>query len=467
MKINDIQPFLMEGIKFGQKEISDILSRSDDFNVGIEYEFRPNDDQKDNLEDWFKEYNIGNISETATEHDNMLEVITEKMDVGTAIKHLSNMFKLISDKEIEVPSMAGLHISISTNKYSLSDINLSKFLVLMNAEYLHGLFPERRHTKSIADKLLKNVNVEFDKFTKEVVGDIEEQIYRSLGEKEQTIKISDYSKVDMSGRIELRFFGGENYHKQLDTIKNELFRALFLLEIAYTDLHQKQYYRELYDLLLSNEQQLINKVLNNPVIIRVIDNPSEKVQLAAVNQNGNVIGYIIEKGIIPSEKVQLAAVNQNGWAIEFIKNPSEKVQLAAVNKSSFAIKYIDNPSEKVQLAAIKQNGWAIEFIKNPSEDVQIAAVNQNGGAIKYIDNPTEEVQLAAVTKNGFAIQFIDKPSKEVQLAAVKQNGHIIQYIVNPSEDVQLAAVKQNGRAIRFIDNPSEKVKALHKELWKS
>ena len=59
MKINDIQPFLMEGIKFGQKEISEILSRSDDFNVGIEYEFRPNEEQKEHLGEWPKPLHFG------------------------------------------------------------------------------------------------------------------------------------------------------------------------------------------------------------------------------------------------------------------------------------------------------------------------------------------------------------------------------------------------------------------------
>ena len=47
---------------------------------------------------------------------------------------------------------------------------------------------------------------------------------------------------------------------------------------------------------------------------------------------------------------------QNG----IIDNPSEELQLAAVNQNGLAIEHIDNPSEEVQLAAATQNGQARE-----------------------------------------------------------------------------------------------------------
>jgi hypothetical protein len=69
---------------------------------------------------------------------------------------------------------------------------------------------------------------------------------------------------------------------------------------------------------------------------------NEFIQINLVQKNGLAIYYIINKGIISSEKVQLAAVNQNGWVIQYIKNPSEKVQLAAVNNDAYSIDYIKN-----------------------------------------------------------------------------------------------------------------------------
>jgi hypothetical protein len=43
-----------------------------------------------------------------------------------------------------------------------------------------------------------------------------------------------------------------------------------------------------------------------------------------------------------------------GYLIKFIDHPSERVQLAAVRKNAYSIRYIQNPSEKVkQLARSK------------------------------------------------------------------------------------------------------------------
>jgi hypothetical protein len=152
-------------------------------------------------------------------------------------------------------------------------------------------------------------------------------------------------------------------------------------------------------------------------------------------------------------------MSEDDWAIVFQmnENPSQELQLAAVEQNGYAIYYIKNPSEAVQLAAVKQNGGAIYNIKNPSEAVQLAAVKQNGRAIEYIKNPSEAVQLAAVEQDGGAIYHIKNPSEAVQLAAVKQNGLAIYNIKNPSEAVQLAAVQNNGDAIRYIKNPSDRV----------
>jgi hypothetical protein len=182
-------------------------------------------------------------------------------------------------------------------------------------------------------------------------------------------------------------------------------------------------------------------------------NPSLKVQLAAVKKDGLAIKYIQN----PSPEVQLAAGSECGWAIEYIKNPSEQVQMAAVKQAGRAIVYIKNPSEQVQMAAVKKDGQAIEYIKNPSPEVQLAAGSQYGLAIKYIKNPSEQVQMAAVSQDGWAIEHIKNPSEQVQMAAVNKNGRAIEHIKNPSEQVQMAAVNKNGRAIVYIKNPSEQV----------
>jgi hypothetical protein len=78
-----------------------------------------------------------------------------------------------------------------------------------------------------------------------------------------------------------------------------------------------------------------------------------------------------------SPKHQYMAIWDNPFSIKNIDNPSEKLQLTAVNRRGNAIKYIKDPSEQVQLAAVKQNGEAIKYIDNPSEQVKLAAAAYN------------------------------------------------------------------------------------------
>jgi len=216
---------------------------------------------------------------------------------------------------------------------------------------------------------------------------------------------------------------------------------------------------------LARKYPILWKIFN-PIAVKnqsliLNQNPSEAIQLAAVQQDGLAIQYLKN----PSEAIQLQAVQQNGWSIRYLKNPSEAVQLAAVQQNRSVIQYIKNPSEAIQLAAVQQNGRAIQFIKNPSEAIQLAAVQKSGYAIQYIKNPSEAIQLRAVQNNGEAIYYIKNPSEAIQLAAVKKYGNAIQFIKNPSEAVQLAAVQQNGWAIQYIKHPTKKVKALQKKLW--
>ena len=60
-----------------------------------------------------------------------------------------------------------------------------------------------------------------------------------------------------------------------------------------------------------SEYEQIAYVRNRLGNIAEINNPSERVQLAAVRQHGTNLWYIIQNGINPSERVQLAAVKDN------------------------------------------------------------------------------------------------------------------------------------------------------------
>lgn len=63
----------------------------------------------------------------------------------------------------------------------------------------------------------------------------------------------------------------------------------------------------------------------------------------------------------------MRAVLRNPRAISMIENPSERVQMAAIRRDRSVICFIDKPAEKVQLAAIKGAPHNIHFIATPCE----------------------------------------------------------------------------------------------------
>ena len=86
------------------------------------------------------------------------------------------------------------------------------------------------------------------KMTTRKLKEIEKSLLEVFQRKYQTINIGDYIMHD--GRIELRFFGGQDYHTMYDDIKLQLLRSLFLMELAYTDLYHKEYYSALGKVIL-------------------------------------------------------------------------------------------------------------------------------------------------------------------------------------------------------------------------
>ena len=179
-------------------------------------------------------------------------------------------------------------------------------------------------------------------------------------------------------------------------------------------------------------------------------NPSPKMQMAAVEKDGGLIRYIKN----PSPKMQMAAVEKDGGSIQYIKNPSPEVQMAAVRQDGWSIKFITNPTPEMQMAAVKTAPALIGYIKNPTPEAQLAAVKRSGWMLRYIKNPTPEAQMAAVKNNSFAIEHIKDPTPEMQLAAVRKDGMALGYIKNPKPDVQLAALNQSAYAIQLIKNPT-------------
>lgn len=138
-----------------------------------------------------------------------------------------------------------------------------------------------------------------------------------------------------------------------------------------------------------------------------------------------------------TEQEQIQRVSMVPFSIRDIENPSEKVQLAALERNIYAFSSIQNPTFFVQLETIKKIGALIRYIKSPEQAIKKAAVQQNGTCIQYIVSPDEEIKILAVQQKGEAIEYIQNPSEEIQIAAVKQNPNAYAFIKAPSKRVKL------------------------------
>jgi hypothetical protein len=137
---------------------------------------------------------------------------------------------------------------------------------------------------------------------------------------------------------------------------------------------------------LDGRDQTINRAQQEEAFTREKD----KIETATKNGVTETMDYS------PEEQKQM--IEEDPHNIRLIDNPPEAIQMAAVKKEGYTIYYIKNPSDDVKLAAINQNPKSIQYIKNPSEGLQLIAVNLNPGAIYKIDHPTEKALLLALEK---------------------------------------------------------------------
>lgn len=92
-----------------------------------------------------------------------------------------------------------------------------------------------------------------------------------------------------------------------------------------------------------------------------------------------------------TEKEKLDAVKKDYTEIRYIHNPSEEVQLMAVNDIfDMAIHFIKNPIDKVKKVSVEKNPKTIKYIKNPSTEIKLIAIKRDISLIEYINNPSKE-----------------------------------------------------------------------------
>ena len=150
------------------------------------------------------------------------------------------------------------------------------------------------------------------------------------------------------------------------------------------------------------EEQIKYALSKKPEVIKYIENPSKELIIHVLfnfeyNNHVDFLHRIVGKH--PSNELkQLAKVLSFPFAISKIENPSELVQLGAINKNVTYISYIKNPSKKVIRKAIDKEPTTIMFIEDLSYDDFKYTYDNHYSAIEKFLQPKVLPQIKEVNK---------------------------------------------------------------------
>lgn len=159
-------------------------------------------------------------------------------------------------------------------------------------------------------------------------------------------------------------------------------------------------------------------------------------------------------------KREINKVNDNPFLIRNIDNPSIRLQLAAVHSNIYSIKDIDNPCIEAQRFAVTRDINCIGLINNISEEVLSYAVSQKPSIIKQVNNPPEKIldQLAIQNPEIYSEYVIDNTTLE-RLKSI--NPLIEQHVCNQSHHTLYDALCIRKENFLNVSMTSEQFKDLY------
>lgn len=145
----------------------------------------------------------------------------------------------------------------------------------------------------------------------------------------------------------------------------------------------------------STEEVQISSLEKEGLVLDLIDEPSERVQIAAVRSNPYALADLIAKGITPSKQVMMAAAETDGHAIEVLEGKmlDDDVLLAAVRSVPAIIAQFDNPDAQLQREAVNADPWVITSILHPTIEAQVLAVSRNPVLFHALRERSEAARL--------------------------------------------------------------------------
>jgi len=201
---------------------------------------------------------------------NPYEALTAAQEMFNFISKVghTNSRHLLDKKENPRTSQCGLHVNISLKGEQMKKFDALKFIIFSNEGQVKNekLFGDRQDSvqiQPVLEKLRRAVNKNSSLQNESLPTNI-----KMLNDKlkilnrEHNINLTGYDfknrKVQRRGseRIEVRFFGGEDYHKKFDVFRRVLGELLHAMDVATDpDKEIKKYYKSLYKIINDVEKK--------------------------------------------------------------------------------------------------------------------------------------------------------------------------------------------------------------------
>ena len=219
------------------------------------------------------------------------EALTTAKEMFTFISKVghTNSQHLLNKKENPRTTQCGLHINISMKGEQMKNFDALKFIIFSNEGQLKNekLFGDRQDSvmiQPVLEKLRKAINKNSSLQNENIPNNMKilntklEMLSNKKNELNSELEMLSNKKIDWhryrninftgydfknrkvqrkgSERIEVRFFGGEDYHKKFDTFKRVLGELLHAMDVASDpDKEIKKYYKSLYKIINDGEKK--------------------------------------------------------------------------------------------------------------------------------------------------------------------------------------------------------------------
>lgn len=245
------------------------------------------------------------------EHAGQVEVITKPLPLKKAMSVMSDMFDFIQEFG-STDSDSGMHVNISIRglKFHKNNFNYLKMVVLGDVEYMQSeiKYIPRGYVNKLFSELGSKDIFELAQVMAHggwdmLQGDLTEHLQLNT-KKYQAINFRSADDDYESNRIEMRFFGGDNYEHRFDEIKEDIERMAFTVMTGYSEeFGLKEYHKSVLRLL----DKLTGKHFDNK--IKFLDlsefaKRNSETEFDALPDGKDVVDLIVGKKLIgPSSDV--------------------------------------------------------------------------------------------------------------------------------------------------------------------